>query len=174
MNGLSVGLLLRMPSIRIPVGRRIIPEEIIPISNLFSYTVNVSDGQTISPKFTFLEHYPKARVSFGDQTSTMSVRSGVEIPHTYTTRGLYTVRLLSNYQDVYLQEIDIRDEPVVITEFWPELLELLNLTRLHDPWYVGYGEVGIAKIARGYNLPVPAWKIGFGVIGLFSIETEVR
>ena len=172
MNGLSVGLLSRMPSIRVNVGRRIIPEEIIPVSSKFSYTVNVSDGQTVSPKFTFLEGYPRARVSFGDQTSTMSVTSGIEIPHTYPSRGIYTIRLLSESQDIYLQEIDIRDEPVIITEFWPELLELLNLTKLHDPWYVGYGEVGIAKIARGFTPRIPAWKIGFGVVGLFSIEIE--
>jgi len=169
MAGLSVGLILKMPSIHANIGRKIIPNETIIPQLSFSYTVNVPDNYVVSPKFTFLEGAPRARVEFGDQTPSVAVESGVEIPHLYKTRGLYKINLVSQSQQTYLQEIDIRDDPVIITEYWLALLDFLNLTRLHNCWYVGYGEVGIAKVARGFK-PNTYWIVGLGSVGSFSIE----
>jgi hypothetical protein len=152
-------------------GRRLTPDP-VTTDNKFSYTINVVDGQTIAPIFTFIEGYPRARIEFGDQTPSKSVVSGFPIPHTYKKRGIYTIRLMSVSQEAYLQMVDIRDQPLVISENWPELLDLQALSRLHNQWYVGYGEIGIAKIVRGTTEHIPAWKIGFGVVGLFSVEIE--
>jgi PKD repeat protein len=114
----------------------------------FAYTVLVTDGQATTPKFTFGAGAPAATVSFGDGTAPEAVTSGVEMTHTYTTGGTYTVKLLMTNQNYYLTQVDISSDYVVVPAVWPNLPRFTALTRLIDLWAVGFGEVGVMKVAR--------------------------
>lgn len=147
MPGLAVGLFNGLPSIQINLSSMITPT-IVNDSIKFSYQVLVDTNQIVTPKFTFLNGAPRVKVYFGDGSTPKLVTSGVEISHIYYTSGLYTIMLFGSLQELYLQEVDITGEPVVVPESWLELLQFKALTLLSDIWVIGYGQIGIAKIGR--------------------------
>lgn len=147
MPGLAVGLADGFPSIQIN------PLKMIELQNIndsvrFSYRVLVTSGQSVTPKFTFLTGAPRAKVLFGDGSSPKPVTSGVEVSYTYYVGGLYTIVLMGAFQELYLEQVDITGDHVVLPDSWPELTQFKALTLLIDPLVIRYGEVGKFKIGR--------------------------
>jgi hypothetical protein len=147
MPGLAVGLSGIFLSIQIDAFK-ILQPTIVNDSIRFTYQVLVDVGQTVTPKFTFLDGAPRMRVLFGDKSSPKPVTNGVEVSHTYYVGGLYTITLLGASQELYLEQVDISGDHVVVPEIWRELFQFRALTRLNDIWVIGYGEVGILRIGR--------------------------
>jgi hypothetical protein len=79
----------------------------------FSYIVTVTGGQATTPKFTFGAGAPAAVVDWGDGTAQSAFTSGMELNHTYTNAGTYTVKLIAPNQATYLTQIDINTDKVV-------------------------------------------------------------
>lgn len=78
----------------------------------FAYRVTVTAAQSTTPKFTFAAGAPVARVDWGDSSTYETVTSGVELTHTYTNAGVYTVQLLMDNQAKWLIQIDINTDKV--------------------------------------------------------------
>jgi PKD repeat protein len=129
-----------------PQMRRMVLEQNAPVQ--FTYQVLVTNGQATTPKFTFGAGAPATTVYFGDGTAPEAVTSGVEMSHAYAVGGTYTVGLAMTNQEIWLTQIDLSSDYVVVPAVWNILLRLRALTRLIDLWAVGFGEVGIMKVAR--------------------------
>ena len=114
----------------------------------YAYQVTVTDGQATTPKYTFAEGAPTAFVNFGDGTASEAVTSGVELTHTYTTGGIYTVRLILAKQETYLTQVDISSDYVSGLLWATALSRFRSLTNLIDLWAVGFGAIGTLKVAR--------------------------
>lgn len=114
----------------------------------FSYIVDVLALEATTPKFTFGAGAPVAFVDWGDGTAYSPVTNGVEMSHTYTLAGEYNVRLVMEDQPTYLTQVDISADHVVVPDSFPVLLKLTAFTRLIDMWAVGFGQIGVMKIAR--------------------------
>ncbi len=78
----------------------------------YQYQVTVTAGQATTPKFTFKAGAPAAVVDWGDGTPQTAVTSGVELNHTYTNAGTYTVTLIAPQQAIYLTQVDISADRV--------------------------------------------------------------
>lgn len=114
----------------------------------FTYQVTVTAAQATTPKFTFAAGAPAAVMSWGDGSALEAVTSDVELNHAYAVGGTYTVMLIAPNQAQYLTQVDISADYVVVPAVWTALLRLKALTRLIDLWAVGFGEIGVLKIAR--------------------------
>lgn len=113
----------------------------------FTYEVTVDAGQTTTPKFLFNVGYPTTRIDWGDGTLQETVTSGVELTHTYSSGGTYNVRLNMPNQDIWITQIDLSYDYVTGLSWSEGLLILRSLTRFIDLWSLGYGEVGVLRIA---------------------------
>jgi PKD repeat protein len=89
-----------------------------PVSPQFTYQVTVTAAQSTTPKFTLVAGAPAALVSWGDGSAYEAVTSTVELTHTYTNTGIYTVQLLMPNQEKWLTQININTDKVskVITQ----------------------------------------------------------
>ena len=76
----------------------------------FTYQVTVTAAQATTPKFTFAPGAPTAQINWGDGSAYEAVTSAVELTHTYTDAGIYTVQLLMPSQDKWLTEVDINTD----------------------------------------------------------------
>ena len=79
----------------------------------FTYQVTVTASQITTPKFTFGAGAPVAVVDWGDGTAQSAVTSAIELSHTYTNAGTYTVKLIAPNQAKYLTQIDINGDKIV-------------------------------------------------------------
>ena len=112
----------------------------------FAYQVTVTAAQATTPKFTFATGTPSAQIDWGDGSVYEAVTSAVELTHTYTVAGTYTVKFLMPDQEKLLTQIDISSDKLskVITP----IQAFRNLTLFY-----AYSNTAWAQNISGWVLP---------------------
>ena len=129
----------------------------------FACQVTVTAAQATTPKFTFASGAPTAQINWGDGSAYEAVTSAVELTHTYTDAGIYTVQLLMPSQDKWLTQIDINTDKVskVITP----IQSFRNLTL-----FVVSNNTALAQNISGWVLPA---KLVFFYVNSTSVSGDI-